>query len=84
MLKAMKRITSNKSWAEAQKALIHEAGYSAIAVEADAQAIFAKLYPDCELLDIECKTSPWVTGVYISAELRRKHQGGGVGGLESR
>ena len=30
MLKAMKRITSDKSWAEAQKALIHEAGYSAI------------------------------------------------------
>ena len=30
MLKVMKRITSDKSWAEAQKALIHEAGYSAI------------------------------------------------------
>ena len=67
-----------------KKISLRKAGRIAMAVEADAQAIFAKLYPDCELLDIECKTSPWVTGVYISAELRRKHQGGGVGGLESR
>ena len=34
--------------------------------------IFAKLYPDCELLEVSAKRSQWAAGVYVYAEMRRK------------
>lgn len=37
-----------------------------------AKEIFAKLYPDCKLLEITARRSRWTTGVYICAELRRE------------
>ena len=42
-----------------------------------AREIFAKLYPDCTLLEITAKRSRWTTGVYIAAELTRKDEGHG-------
>lgn len=36
-----------------------------------AKAIFARLYPDCELLEVAAWRSPWAAGVYVRAELRR-------------
>lgn len=37
-----------------------------------AREIFAKLYPDCELLEVTARRSRWAAGVYIYAELRKK------------
>lgn len=39
-----------------------------------AKEIFAKLYPDCKLLEITARRSRWTTGVYICAELRREEK----------
>lgn len=39
-----------------------------------AKEIFERLYPDCTLLEIAAKRSRWTTGVYITAELRRKDE----------
>lgn len=39
-----------------------------------AKEIFAKLYPDCKLLEITARRSKWTTGVYICAELRREEK----------
>jgi len=57
-----------------KKISIRKAGRIAEAVSDFAQAkeTFAKLYPDCELLEVTAKRSPWATGVYIYAELRRR------------
>lgn len=43
----------------------------------NAQGIFARLYPACELLEIEVRRSPWTAGVYISALLRRRERASG-------
>lgn len=37
-----------------------------------AKEIFAKLYPDCKLLEITARRSSWTAGVYICVELRRE------------
>lgn len=57
-----------------KKISIRKAGRIAETVEdfARAKEIFAKLYPECELLEITAKRSQWAAGVYIYAELRRK------------
>lgn len=59
-----------------KKISIRKAGRIAEAAQDFAQMreVFAKLYPDCELLEITAKRSPWAAGVYISAELRRKDE----------
>ena len=54
-----------------RKISIRKAGQIAVAVLEEAGKIFAKLYPDCRLIECEVKRSPWAAGVYISAELRR-------------
>lgn len=55
-----------------KKISVRKAGRIAEAMQAEAQAIFAKLYPDCVLLEWEVRQSRWAAGVYIYAELRRK------------
>lgn len=59
-----------------KKISIRKAGRAAEAVEdfERAKEIFAKLYPECELLEISAKKSAWAAGVYIAAELRRKEK----------
>ena len=42
------------------------------------QAVFEKLYPDYELLEVQAKQSPWASGVYIYAELARRRGGKAV------
>lgn len=56
---------------------------------AQAKEIFRKLYPDCELAEIEAKRSRWTAGVYIYAELKRKEyygdkDTGGLSGSERK
>lgn len=41
-------------------------------VEANAYEIFTKLYPSCEYLDCQVKTSEWMQGAYIYARMRRE------------
>lgn len=36
------------------------------------QEVFRRLYPDCELLEVNAYTSPWAAGVYVRAELRKR------------
>lgn len=57
-----------------KKISIRKAGRIAEAISDFAQAkeTFAKLYPDCELLEVTAKRSPWAAGVYIYAELSRR------------
>lgn len=57
-----------------KKISIRKAGRIAETVEdfARAKEIFAKLYPDCELLEVSAKRSQWAAGVYVYAELRKK------------
>lgn len=57
-----------------KKISIRKAGRIAEAVqdEAFARETFARLYPDCELLEISAKRSEWAAGVYISVKLKRK------------
>lgn len=57
-----------------KKISVRKAGKIAETVENfdRAKAIFEKLYPECQLLEITARRSRWTTGVYICAELRRK------------
>ena len=69
-----------------KKISIRKAGRIAEAISDFAQAkeMFAKLYPDYELLEVSAKRSPWAAGVYIYAELTRKRDGTGAGGRKNR
>ena len=55
-----------------KKISVRKAGQIAEATRENAREIFARLYPDCELLDIEVKRSRWVAGVYVYAQMRRR------------
>lgn len=55
-----------------KKISIRKAGRIATAAVEQAREIFARLYPECELLEVEAKQSQWAAGVYIYAELRRR------------
>ncbi len=54
-----------------KKISIRKAGQIAGLTLEEARPIFRRLYPDCVLLDLTVKRSPWAAGVYIEAELRR-------------
>ena len=54
-----------------KKISVRKAGQIAEGAASGARIALQKLYPDCELLWIECKRSRWTTGVYITAELRK-------------
>lgn len=63
-----------------KKISIRKAGKIAEAAEkfGEMQAVFEKLYPDCELLEVSARRSPWAAGVYIYATLRKKDVKGSV------
>lgn len=44
----------------------------ASAAEMEAKEIFIRLYPGCEYLDCDVRTSEWVQGAYIYARLRKQ------------
>lgn len=69
-LKEPKETTADK------KISIRKAGKVAETVEdmTRAREVFARLYPDCELLEVRAYKSPWAAGVYIRAELRKKER----------
>lgn len=55
-----------------RKISVRKAGRIAVAATENAREIFARLYPDCELIEIEAKRSAWAAGVYVYAQLRKK------------
>ena len=55
-----------------KKISIRKAGKIAEATLENAREIFGKLYPDCELLEVNAYRSRWAAGVYVYAKLRKK------------
>lgn len=58
-----------------KKISMRKAGQIAEATRENAREIFARLYPGCDLVEIEVKRSRWVAGVYVYAQLRRRDAG---------
>ena len=55
-----------------KKISVRKAGQIAEATLENAREIFAKLYPDCDLLEVAVKRSRWAAGVYVYAQLRKR------------
>ena len=58
-----------------KKISVRKAGQIAEATRENAREVFARLYPGCDLVEIEVKRSRWVAGVYVYAQLRKRGAG---------
>lgn len=54
-----------------KKISVRKAGEIAQAAEENAKAIFGRLYPGAELIEVSAKRSAWAAGVYVYAKMRR-------------
>lgn len=69
-----KNLTEPKETVADKKISVRKAGRIAEATIDNAREIFARLYPQCELIEVTAKTSRWAAGVYVYAELRRRER----------
>lgn len=71
-----KNLVEPKETVADKKISVRRACRIAEATMDNAREIFAKLYPDCDLIEVHAKHSRWATGVYVYAELKKREQGG--------